>query len=131
MRRAANLVNADVAALSGGRVGAVSEGGAAPDPAMITDDLRTRANAAPISLPVGDERYLSRVLTYRDGSGGVLGDIYISIDEGEIRDAALGTQTTILRTMAIAAVVATAAAWIFGWVALCPLRPLLAAAGRL
>ena len=131
-RAAANVVETDVAIIAGGRVTASSdEGSPGIDPGSVTDDVRNRAKESPVHLRVGNEDHLSSFVTYRDRNGAVVGDIYVGVERDQIVATATETRDSILRTMVIAVLLAPAAAWIFGWLAMRPLHPLLAAAGRL
>lgn len=127
----ASVVNTNVAVISGGRVTAKSDADVQLDPAAITDDLRRRAKESPAHLAFADREHVVGLATYRDAAGALLGDIYLSIDHERINETVLKTRGSILRTMLVAIFLATGAAWLFGWLALRPMQPLLVAAGRL
>ncbi|MGE3857535.1 MAG: ATP-binding protein, partial [Dehalococcoidia bacterium] len=74
---------------------------------------------------------LSDFVTFRDGGGSVLGDLYVGIDHDTIAESVTETRGAVLRTMVAAILMATASAWLFGWLAMRPLQPLLIAARRL
>ena len=135
VRYAASLVNANIAVIVGNRVAANSDATVAIDPSNITNDIRAQAKDTPVRLGVengaGKKEYLSQFITYRDEAGGVVGDLYIGIDHAMIDETVTATRGSILRTMVVAMLAATAAALAFGWLAVRPMRPLLAAAVRL
>ena len=56
----------------------------------------------------------------------VLGDLYVGIDHDTIAESVSETRGAVLRTMVVAMLLATAASWLFGWVAMRPMRPLRA-----
>ena len=128
---AAGVVNTDVAVISGGRVTAKSDPGVELDPTAVTEDLRRRTKESPVHLAFAGHEYLVGIATYRDAAGTAIGDIYLAIDRERINDTVVETRGSILRTMVVAMLFATGAAWLFGWLALRPMQPLLAAAGRL
>ncbi len=127
----AGVVNMDVAVIANGRIAAKSDASVELDPTVITEDLRRRMREAPVDLKFGNHEYVTGITTYRAPSGTPLGDIYIAIDHERINETVLETRGSILRTMLVAVFLATGAAWLFGWLALRPMQPLLAAAGRL
>ncbi|MQC18859.1 MAG: HAMP domain-containing protein [Chloroflexi bacterium] len=131
VRNAAGLVNTEVAVLSGGRITAASEQGTTLDPARVTDSVRALTADAPAELDWGSGVFLSDFVTFRDGGGRVLGDVYVGIDHDTIDASVDETRGAILRTMVGAMLLATVSAWLFGWVAMRPMQPLLAAARRL
>ena len=128
---AASVANTNVAVISGGRVTAKSDADVQLDPAAITDDFRRRAKESPAHLAFADREHVVGLATYRDAAGTLLGDIYLAIDHELINETVLETRGSILRTMLVAIFLATGAAWLFGWLALRPMQPLLVAAGRL
>ena len=130
-RDTAALVDADVAVVARGRVAASSDRIMALDPAGLTAAVRASARGGPIHVPIGDADYLSQFVTYRDASGTVLGDIYVGIDHERTIATVDETRGAILRTMAIAMLIATVAAWFVGWLTTRRMQPLLAAAGRM
>ena len=128
---AAKLVSTDVVVPTGGRVTASSEDDTPFDASSITDDVRTRTQTAPMRLTFGKQQYLSGLLTYRDAGGGAIGDVYVGIEQEKIDETVSATHGALQRTLVIAVLIAAAAAWAFGWLAVRPMRPLLAAAERL
>lgn len=131
VRAAATTVNTEVAVLSGGRVAASSEDNLGIDPTAVTDAVRSQTAQEPREITLGGENYLSDFVTFRDRNGGVLGDVYVGIDHDTISASVSETRGAVLRTMVVALLGATAAAWLFAWVAMRPLQPLLVAARRL
>ncbi len=130
-RNAAMVVNTEVAVVAGGRVTAASEDNPGFDPATLNDNVRAMSAEAPVELTANGETYLSDFVTFRDRSGAVLGDLYVGIDHDTIAESVAETRSAVLRTMMVAMLAATAAAWLFGWVAMRPMQPLLVAARRL